>query len=177
MYTPKSFYTTLVLETLLDHFAKGRGIDLTVDDLPEDFSKPAACFVSLYSKAGSLRGCIGSIVPQRKTLYDEIISNTLHAAFEDKRFLPLQRGELDLINMTVELVGPLLKVTSLNELQPEVYGVMLKEKTGKVGVLLPCPGEIVTVDQQLKAACGKGGFTFTTAADFEIYRFSLACFN
>lgn len=177
MYIPRSFYTTIALETLIDYFSKGRGIGLSPDDLPAEFSKPAPCFVSLYTKRGKLRGCMGSIVPQQENLYTEIITNTIHAAFNDKRVPPLKLPELDQISVTVEVVQPMQQVASLEELQPDVYGVVVKDKGGKTGVLLPCPGEFETVEQQLKTACDKGGIIYTGAKELDIYRFRVVGYS
>lgn len=177
MFIPKSFYTTIALESLINHFSNGRGLDLSIEDLPDEFSNPAACFVSLYTKGGKLRGCMGSVIPQTTTLYDEIISNTMHAAFGDKRVPPLTEAELDHVSITVEVVQPFEKIASLNELQPQVYGVMVKDKSGKIGVLLPATGEIETVEQQVKTACDKGGIIYNTAKELNIYRFKVVLFS
>lgn len=177
MYIPKSFYTTIALETLIDHFSSGRGIDISTEDLPDEFSRPAPCFVSLHTKNGKLRGCMGSVVPQKENLYNEIISNTIHAAFNDKRVAPLKQAELDQVSILVEVVQPMQRIASLKELQPDVYGVMVKDRTGKTGVLLPCPGEIETVEQQLKTACDKGGIVYTGTKELDIYRFKVVGFS
>ncbi len=177
MYIPKSFHTTIVLEALIDHFANGKGNDINIDDLPEEFSKPAACFVSLYMEDGKMRGCMGSIAPQEENLFNEIISNTMHAAFNDNRFAPLKKNELEHVSITVEIVEPMQKITSLEELQPDVYGVMIKDKNGKMGVMLPYPEQIITVGQQLKMACDKGGINCTNIKELDIYKFKVVCFS
>lgn len=177
MYIPKSFHTTLVLETLIDFFSYGKGISISINDLPEEFSKPAACFVSLYTKNGEMRGCMGSIVPQEENLFNEITSNTMHAAFNDNRFTPLKENELEDVSMTVEIIEPMQKVTSLEELQPDIYGVMIKDKNGKMGVMLPYPEEIKTVEQQIKIACKKGGINCSDIKGLDIYKFKVVCFS
>lgn len=123
-----------------------------------------------------MRGCMGSIIPQEKNLFNEIINTTLHAAFNDKRFPPLQKKELEHVSMTVEGVEPMQKIASLEELQPDTYGVWAKDKSGKAGVTLPWPGEIKTAGQQLKMACDKGGITTRNINDLEIYKFKVVCF-
>ena len=55
MYIPKSFHTTLALETLIDHFSGGRGISLTINDLPDEFS--AVDCASPMSSSGRSGGC------------------------------------------------------------------------------------------------------------------------
>lgn len=58
-----------------------------------------AVFVTLNYHS-DLRGCIGSIIAHR-TLYDDIVHNSLSAAFHDPRFKPLERDEL--LNLTLEV--------------------------------------------------------------------------
>src|SRR5918997_6028098 len=49
--------------------------------------QPGACFVSIKTDGGDLRGCIGTIEPSRPTLAEEIITNAVHAATRDPRFV------------------------------------------------------------------------------------------
>jgi len=67
--------------------------------IPSKLRKKRACFVTLTIK-GQLRGCIGHILPIQ-TLYRDIIENAKAAAFDDPRFPPLEKEELD--NLTIEL--------------------------------------------------------------------------
>ena len=46
----------------------------------------AACFVSLKTLDGELRGCIGTIEPAQETLAAEVIANAISAATRDPRF-------------------------------------------------------------------------------------------
>src|SRR5579871_1012026 len=104
MHIPRSLHTTIVLETLLDHFRNKKGFFMDEADLPPEFLQPAACFVSIYLPNQVMRGCMGSFEPMHKNLYQEIERNSLLAAFEDKRFAPLREKELDEVSMMVEVV-------------------------------------------------------------------------
>jgi AmmeMemoRadiSam system protein A len=177
MYIPRSFHTTLVLETLIDHFSGSKNISLSIDDLPDEFSEPAACFVSINDPTGTMRGCMGSISPNKQNLYDEIISNTRHAAFNDKRFSPLQKHELEDISITVEIIGPMVKVSSLENLDPEKYGIMVKDRQGKMGVLLPMAEQKITAEQQLKIACKKGGIKMEEVDELDIYKYKIKAYK
>jgi AmmeMemoRadiSam system protein B/AmmeMemoRadiSam system protein A len=53
---------------------------------------PGACFVTLRQEE-RLRGCVGSLRPQRP-LRDDIVANARAAALSDPRFLPLEREDL-----------------------------------------------------------------------------------
>ena len=54
----------------------------------------AACFVSLKTRAGDLRGCIGTIEPAKQNLAEELIANAINAATRDPRFPPVASHEL-----------------------------------------------------------------------------------
>jgi AmmeMemoRadiSam system protein A len=56
-------------------------------------AQKGAVFVTL-TKEGALRGCIGSIIAHT-TLLDDLIHNAKAAAFNDPRFRPLGKEELD----------------------------------------------------------------------------------
>jgi AmmeMemoRadiSam system protein A len=177
MYIPRSFHTTLVLETLIDHFSGGRGLSLNPDDLPDEFSKPAACFVSINGNTGTMKGCMGSVSPNKENLYNEIISNTIHAAFNDKRFSPLEKHELESVSLLVEIVGPMTKVSGPEELNPDEFGIMVKDKNGDIGVLLPMPEQKITAEQQVKLACKKGGIKNTEIKELDIYKFKIEAYK
>jgi AmmeMemoRadiSam system protein A len=173
MYIPRSFHTTLALETLIDHFSGGKGISLTIDDLPDEFSKPAACFVSLNDMNGKMRGCMGAVSANKKNLYNEIINNTYYAAFKDNRFPPLEKHELENVSFAVEIVGPMIKVYTLEELNPDEYGIMVKDEHGNMGVMLAIPERSITAEQQLQLACKKGAITTQEIKELNIYKFRI----
>ncbi len=62
-----------------------------------------ATFVTLTLN-GQLRGCIGSLMPDRP-LIDDLISNAKSAAFHDPRFLPLDLDEFNDIEIEVSLLS------------------------------------------------------------------------
>ena len=62
-----------------------------------------AVFVTLHYEK-DLRGCIGSLIAHKKLLED-IIHNAISAAFEDPRFLPLNKEELPHILLEVSLLS------------------------------------------------------------------------
>jgi AmmeMemoRadiSam system protein A len=69
-----------------------------------NLTKLGATFVTL-TKDGELRGCIGSLVP-RVSLYEDLKSNALKAAFEDPRFEPLTKEEFTQIKIEISIIGP-----------------------------------------------------------------------
>lgn len=65
-------------------------------------SIPKATFVTL-TLHGQLRGCIGSLIAHRSFI-DDLISNSLSAAFQDPRFTPLTIDEFNKIKIEVSLL-------------------------------------------------------------------------
>jgi len=95
---------SLAKATLLHHFSKQKSPNKEeLLKLHPQLAQKGASFVTLH-KNGNLRGCIGSIIAHR-TLYDDIVSNTLMSSFGDSRFSPLQEDELDELNLEVSILS------------------------------------------------------------------------
>ncbi len=98
--------------------------------LATQLTEAKGCFVTL-TRNGSLRGCIGNIMPQGP-LFRAIMSNAQSAALRDPRFRPVQAGELDAIEIEISVLTepqPLHFKDSqdlLDRLQPGKDGVILK---------------------------------------------------
>lgn len=139
--------------------------------LPTFLKRPKACFVSLhYKKDGSLRGCMGTVLPTQKTLWQELCQNSLSAAFSDPRFPPLSQTELKEIKFSVDLLSSPQKA-KFSQLNPEKLGLIVKTPDKRMGLLLPNIEGIKTPQQQLAICLEKGGiapkekyqlYTFTT---------------
>jgi len=114
-------------------------------------------FVSI-KKHGVLRGCIGTIAPTQKNTLSEIMKNAISACSKDYRFDPISHEELGLLTISVDVLSVLSRVDNLESLSPVTHGVVVISKN-KMGVLLPNLEGINTVEEQLKIASNKGGFT------------------
>ncbi len=133
-----------------------------LSDLPE-MAERAGCFVSLKKK-GDLRGCIGTILPRKAGLAEEIAENSLSAAFEDPRFPPVEQRELEDISISVDILSIPEAVPDTALLDPKKFGVIV-EKGGARGVLLPDLDGVDTVETQLSIAARKAGIAdWRTAA-------------
>ncbi|MBP2645191.1 MAG: hpcB [Firmicutes bacterium] len=140
--------------------------------LSGDYSDPvlegqAGTFVSL-KKGGELRGCIGTIQSTQPTVADEIIHNAVKAATVDPRFNPVRAEELDEITISVDILGEPEPVQSHQELDPKVYGVIVRSGR-RSGLLLPDLEGVDTVDQQVSIAKQKAGIG--PHESVELYRF------
>lgn len=159
-----------VVETLVH-----TGMQLKVPaDLPGLLSDRAACFVSLKTKDGELRGCIGTIEPMKETLAEEIISNAIGAATRDPRFHPVSADELNDLKYSVDVLTP-AEPTTLDQLDPNIYGVIVEDESGeKRGLLLPDISGVDNVDQQVEIATRKAGIPLDAPiklSRFQVQRF------
>ena len=121
---------------------------------------PGACFVSLHDARGALRGCIGTLAPTRATLAEEILANAFAAARRDRRFAPLEPGELPGLSVKVDVLSVPEPVLGLEDLDPRRYGVVVTGPRGARGVLLPDLEGIDTAEQQVRIACRKAGLAW-----------------
>lgn len=118
-----------------------------------------ACFVSIHKKDdGTLRGCIGTIVPTYKNLAAEIIANAYEAAFRDERFTPVKKDELNNLSFSIDVLSEPEAISSYEFLNPKKYGVIVKALAdNRTGLLLPNLDDINTSDRQIAIARAKAG--------------------
>jgi len=83
--TEEDFPVKLARQTLEKYLTTGEEIS-PPSQIPEEFQKKAGVFVSLHKK-GRLRGCIGTYIPIKDNIAQEIIENAISAATRDPRFL------------------------------------------------------------------------------------------
>lgn len=149
----KNPYTKLARKNLIHYFKYGTPIsDLTNID-KELLDSKHGVFVSL-KKFGTLRGCMGTILPATDSIADEIINNSISAALNDPRFPALQEYELQDIDISVDILTDPVKAEK-NELDPKKYGVIVS-KGYRRGLLLPDLDGVDTIEKQLQIACDKG---------------------
>lgn len=136
---------------------------------------PAACFVSIKTADGDLRGCIGTVEPACPTLAEEIIRNAIHAATQDPRFYPVKILELPRLRFSVDLLSE-PELTDLEGLDPSIYGVIIESLDGqRRGLLLPAIEGVESAPMQLQIAARKAGIA--PDAPSKIYRFRVTRFR
>jgi AmmeMemoRadiSam system protein A/AmmeMemoRadiSam system protein B len=139
------------------------------DNLPDELSARAGCFVSIKTRAGDLRGCIGTVDPEKDTLAEEIITNAINAATRDPRFPPVRRGELPGLKYSVDVLSVPAPCT-LDDLDPKIYGVIVQDESGfHRGLLLPDLEGIDTAAHQVEIASRKAGIAPGTPV--KLFRF------
>jgi len=138
-------------------------------DLPVELTVRAGCFVSIKTRGGDLRGCIGTIDPVKDTLAEEIIANAISAATRDPRFPPVTKDELPNLKYSVDVLSAPEPCT-FDDLDPKVYGVIVEDDSGfRRGLLLPNLEGISTATNQVEIASRKAGIAQGTK--IRLFRF------
>lgn len=141
--------------------ANGQPLSVKLPDYAAQLQERRATFVTLQI-SGKLRGCIGSLEPQRPLVAD-VAYNSYAAAFLDHRFLPLTAAERRALDLHISILSlPTLMVINseaelLAQIRPCIDGLILEDR-GRRGTFLPSvwenlnhPSDFVT---QLKIKAG-----------------------
>ena len=115
----------------------------------------AGVFVSIHEN-GELRGCIGTILPTTKSIYEEILQNAVSASSKDPRFSPIRPGEFPYLEVHVDVLFAPEPISSAAELDVKKYGVIVSSR-GRRGLLLPDLEGVDTVADQIAIARQKAG--------------------
>ena len=119
--TKQDPYVMLAKETLELYVRTGKRPDIHDYDLPKEMTdKKAGVFVSIKTKNGQLRGCIGTIYPYAKNIAEEIVNNAISAGTRDPRFYPVREEELSDLVYSVDVLMEPEKIESLNELDVKI---------------------------------------------------------
>lgn len=130
---------------------------------------PTPVFVTLHDRAHQLRGCIGTLSAQRADVFEETAYNAISAATRDPRFSAVTRSELDELTIDVTVLHPLEAIGSETELEPRRFGVVVRDRLGRQGVLLPDLPGIDDVHTQVRIAKQKA--RIAVDAPVSLFRF------
>lgn len=138
--------------------------------------RPGACFVTL-TRHDKLRGCMGSLVPER-ALIEDVANSARNAAFHDPRFPPLGAAELDGLRIQISVLSEPVSLDAASEealraqLRPGVDGVILIEGERR-GTFLPSVWATLPTAQefvgQLKRKAGLPADYWSESIRFERY--------
>ena len=105
-------YVKLARE-VIEHYVKTNGGYLRTPRhiIPEMTAQKAGVFVSLKIR-GVLRGCIGTIGPMYNNVAEEIRHNAISACSRDPRFTPVMPDELEELEYSVDVLGPMEPISS-----------------------------------------------------------------
>jgi AmmeMemoRadiSam system protein A len=135
------------------------------------------CFVTI-KQSGALRGCIGNFVSDQPLclLVQEL---AISAATRDSRFYPMQPADLADFQIDISVLSPLVKTTSVEQIQVGVHGISIIKGHYR-GVLLP---QVAAEygwdrDQFLRHTCIKAGLPEDAwQEECDIYIFSAQVFG
>lgn len=171
----------------VEKYIKEKKMIFVPPDFPKKFLKRKSGIFVTIEKNNQLRGCIGTYLPTKENIAQEIIYNAVTAATEDYRFGPIQQEELPQLSYTVYILSELELVKDINELNPKKFGIIIKtipitppdtdvvfngHSPLKTGLLLPGLEGIDTIEKQIFFACHKGGINFRTEKII-IYKFTV----
>lgn len=145
---------------------------ISLDQIEETIPQKAGTFVSI-KKHGNLRGCIGTFMPTRSNIIEEVIANAIAASTRDPRFSPIEESELNDLDISVDVLSlpELVENNDLSKLDPKIYGIIL-ECGGRRGLLLPDLEGVDTVDEQISITRQKAWIT-EPLDKCKIYRFKV----
>ena len=155
--TTKSIHTKIAYKAIKEYLYTGTTKKIESEKIPEQLKIKAACFVTLKTEDGKLRGCIGTLHPVYKNLYTEIIKNAVASAVRDYRFDPVTADELDTLKISVEVLQTPERISGPEDLNPEKYGAIISDMQGRRGVLLPGIEGVDTPEEQIRIIKRKAG--------------------
>ncbi|MBR6239133.1 MAG: AmmeMemoRadiSam system protein A [Lachnospiraceae bacterium] len=148
-------YVRLARQTI-ETYIKERKIISVPDSVSKELlTKKAGAFVSIH-KQGALRGCIGTILPTKANIAEEIIGNAISASTTDPRFDPITPDELPWLDINVDILSEPEDISSPDMLDVKKYGVIVTSGY-KRGLLLPDLDGVDSIEQQISIAMKKGG--------------------
>jgi len=133
-------------------------------------------FVSLH-KHGHLRGCIGHF-GEDYPLYEIVAEMARAAAFEDPRFKPVTRDELNDLDIEISVLTPMRRIQSLDEFELHRHGIYIK-KGYRSGTFLPqVADEVNWTKEEFVGHCSqdKAGLGWDGWRDAELYVYEAIVF-
>ena len=97
------------------------------------------CFVTLYL-SGELRWSAGNVKEIHNSLAQELISNTMQALTEDKRFTPLTLDQTENIQFQIDKISDrkMINLADIKNIDPVKNGIIVIDREyEKLAVLLP----------------------------------------
>ena len=156
----------------------GKSVSVSVSPMQEYpmLSKKCGAFVSLH-KHGHLRGCIGHF-GEDTPLYEIVAEMARAAAFEDPRFMPVSREELDAIDIEISVLTPMRRIQSLDEFELHRHGIYIR-KGYRSGTFLPqVADEVNWTKEEFVGHCSqdKAGLGWNGWKDAELYVYEAIVF-
>jgi len=170
----KRMLKEIALTSIKDSLDGKRIADPT--SLTATLKQKCGAFVSLH-KQGRLRGCIGHF-GEDVPLHEIVAEMARAAAFEDSRFMPVTRGELDDIDIEISVLTPMRRIQSLDEFELHRHGIYIR-KGYRSGTFLPqVADEVNWTKEEFISHCAqdKAGIGWDGWKDAELYVYEAIVF-
>ena len=154
-------FLLILARTTIETKLKGQGSVDKPEEISSALQEKRGCFVTLH-KRGVLRGCIGTIEPQ-KSLLEGVEENAINAAFGDPRFPAMTAEELEDIEIEVSVLTMprVLEYKNADDLKatlrPGVHGVILSRGWKRSTFLPQVWEQLPNVEDFLRHLCNKAG--------------------
>ncbi len=130
----KSILKEIAKQTLYDAVLNGKKHEVDPQGLPDNLKLHLGAFVTLYEHK-QLRGCIGTFEPSQP-LYEVVRDMAISSAFNDTRFYPVSKEELEDIEIEISVLTPRKKIDSIDEIEIGRHGIYIQKGT-RGGTYLP----------------------------------------
>ena len=144
--------------------------------LSSPLTSKCGAFVSLH-EYGHLRGCIGHF-GEDIPLHEIVAEMARAAAFEDPRFSPVRREELDDIDIEISVLTPMRRIKNLDEFELHRHGIYIR-KGYRSGTFLPqVADEVDWTKEEFVGHCSqdKAGLGWNGWRDAELYVYEAIVF-
>lgn len=178
----KQYLLELSRETLEYYFNTGKRIDLNIE-LDQELKEKRGTFVTL-TIGDELRGCVGHVEPLQ-FVYQGVIDNTLSAALEDDRFLPLKKEDLNNLKIEISILTEpkVLKYLSVDDLLEKIipfrHGVIIKKDENSATYLPQVWEEIFSKEEFFSSLCLKAGLSMDEwqKGNLEVWVYEVEAFD
>lgn len=131
-----------------------------------------ACYVTILENPGRIiRGMSGSPLPTHATLAEEIIKHTLSALHA-----PLRRADLPNLLFTVGVISHLQRISDASHLDPQQFGLYVRNEQGRAAVIMPQRLGVETGDDQIATALREANINPRQQSP-TLYRFRVAWYE
>lgn len=173
----KKMLKDIALQSIVDSL-NGKSVSVCESPLQKYpmLNKKCGAFVSLH-KHGHLRGCIGHF-GEDYPLHEIVAEMARAAAFEDPRFMPVTRDELNDLDIEISVLTPMRRIQSLDEFELHRHGIYIK-KGYRSGTFLPqVADEVNWTKEEFVGHCSqdKAGLGWDGWRDAELYVYEAIVF-
>lgn len=162
-----------IVDSLQNEGSKHPEVERT---LHSSLNEKCGAFVSLH-KHGRLRGCIGHF-GEDVPLHEIVAEMARAAAFQDPRFMPVTKDELNEIDIEISVLTPMRRIQSLDEFELHRHGIYIK-KGYRSGTFLPqVADEVNWTKEEFVGHCAqdKAGIGWDGWKDAELYVYEAIVF-